>query len=68
MPIAERLNCRSVLLAYFATGIVGQIVNFFWETTPGGLSAGKGGSSTALFGLAGSLLMYTLQSKTFPKG
>ena len=32
--IAERLYSRSILLIYFATGIVGQIVNFYWETTP----------------------------------
>jgi membrane associated rhomboid family serine protease len=69
VPIAERLYGRSLLLIYFATGIVGQIVNFYWETTPGGLPAGKGGSSTALFGVAGSLLMYILfNQKTFPKG
>jgi membrane associated rhomboid family serine protease len=69
VPIAERLYGRGVLLIYFATGIVGQLVNFYWETTPGGLSAGKGGSSTALFGVAGSLLMYILfNQKTFPKG
>ena len=69
VPVAERLYGRSVLLIYFATGIVGQIVNFYWETSPGGLSAGKGGSSTALFGVAGSLMMYILfNQKTFPKG
>jgi len=69
MPIAERLYSRGLLLIFFATGIVGQIVNFYWETTPGGLPAGKGGSSTALFGVAGSLLMYILlNQKTFPKG
>jgi len=69
VPIAERLYGRSLLLIYFATGIVGQIVNFYWETTPGGLPVGKGGSSTALFGVAGSLFMYILlNQKTFPKG
>lgn len=69
LPIAERLYGRSLLMVYFATGIFGQIVNFYWETTPGGLSVGKGGSSTALFGVAGSLLMYILfHQKTFPKG
>jgi membrane associated rhomboid family serine protease len=69
VPIAERLYGRSVLLIYFATGIVGQMVNFYWETTPGGLAAGKGGSSTALFGVAGSLMMYILlNQKNFPKG
>lgn len=69
VPIAERLYGRGVLLIYFATGIVGQIINFYWETTPGGLPAGKGGSSTALFGVAGSLMMYILlNQKTFPRG
>ncbi|HYI76369.1 MAG TPA: rhomboid family intramembrane serine protease [Chryseolinea sp.] len=70
VPIAERLYGRGVLLIYFATGILGQIVNFYWETTPGGLSTSKGGgSSTALFGVAGSLMMYILvNQKTFPKG
>lgn len=70
VPIAERLYGRSVLLIYFATGIVGQIVNFYWEKTPRGLSTSKdGGSSTALFGVAGSLVMYILlNQKVFPKG
>jgi len=69
VPIAERLYGRGVLLIYFATGIVGQLVNFYWETTPGGISAGTGGSSTALFGVAGSLLTYiAFNQKTFPKG
>ena len=69
VPIAERLYGRGVLLIYLATGIVGQLVNFYWETTPGGLPAGKGGSSTALFGVAGSLMMYILLHKrTFSRG
>lgn len=69
VPIAERLYGRYVLLIYFATGIVGQVVNFYWETTPGGLPAGKGGSSTALFGVAGSLLTYILFNQNiFPRG
>lgn len=69
LPIAEHLYGRRVLLIYFITGMVGQLVNFYWETTPGGLSAGKGGSSTALFGVIGSLLMYILlNQKLFPKG
>lgn len=69
VPIGERLYGRSILLIYFATGIVGQIVKFYWETTPGGLPAGGGGSSTALFGVAGSLMMYLLlNQRTFPKG
>jgi membrane associated rhomboid family serine protease len=69
VPIAEHLYGRSLLLTYFGTGIVGQMVNFYWETTPGGLSASSGGSSTAIFGVIGSLFMYTLiNRKTFPTG
>ena len=69
VPIAEHLYGRSVMLIYFGTGIVGQIVNFYWETTPGGLSTGRGGSSTAIYGVIGSLLMYIMiNRKTFPKG
>lgn len=69
IPIAERLYGRIVMLIYFATGILGQMFNFYWETTPGGLSTGRGGSSTALYGVIGSLLMYILiNRKTFPMG
>lgn len=69
VPIAERLYGRRVLLIFFATGLVGQIVNFYWETTPGGLPTSGGGSSTALFGAAGSLMAYILSNRTvFPKG
>lgn len=43
--------------------------NFYWEITGGGLSAAKGGSSTAIFGVMGSLFMYILiHRKAFPKG
>jgi membrane associated rhomboid family serine protease len=70
VPIAERLYGRGVLLVYFAAGIVGQAVNIYWETTPGGLSTSNGGgSSTALFGVAGSLMMYIFcNQRVFPKG
>ena len=69
VPIAERLYGRSVLLIFFATGLLGQAINFYWETTPGGLPTSGGGSSTALFGVAGSLVMYILcNQRVFPKG
>jgi len=69
VPIAEHLYGRSVLLIYFGTGLIGQIVNFYWQTTPGGLQTSGGGSSTALFGVMGSLFMYIMcNRKTFPKG
>jgi hypothetical protein len=57
------------MLIYFGTGIIGQMVNFYWQTTPGGLSTSGGGSSTALFGVIGSLFMYIMiNPKDFPKG
>ncbi len=69
VPVAEHLYGRTLLLIYFTTGLVGQMVNFYWETTPGGLSTGTGGSSTALYGTMGALLIYIWRHrKTFPKG
>jgi membrane associated rhomboid family serine protease len=69
LPIAEHFYGRSVALIYFGTGILGQIVNSYWATTPGGLPTSGGGSSTAIYGIIGSLLMYILlNQKTFPKG
>ena len=68
LPIGEHLYRRNILLIYFATGLVGQAINFYWETTPGGLHTSGGGSSTALFGVAGSLVMYVLcNQRVFPK-
>ena len=69
VPIAEYLYGRKVLLIYFGAGIIGQIMNFYWETTPGGLSTSGGGSSTALYGVIGSLVIYIMiNRKLFPKG
>lgn len=69
VPIVEHLYGRGLVLIYLGTGLVGQMVNFYWQTTPGGLAAGRGGSSTALYGAMGSLLMYILLNRrTFPKG
>lgn len=69
VPIAEHLYSRGLLLIYFGAGLVGQIVNFYWERTGGGLASVKGGSSTALYGTMGALLMYLLiNRKFFPKG
>src|SRR5687767_14054012 len=57
------------MLIYFGTGMIGQMVNCYWQTTPGGLSTSGGGSSTALYGVIGSLVMYIMiNRKTFPKG
>jgi hypothetical protein len=69
VPIAEHLYGRSLMLIYFGTGLVGQLVNFYWETTPGGLPTGRGGSSTALYGVMGALFMYIMVNRQiFPKG
>jgi membrane associated rhomboid family serine protease len=63
LPIAEYLYGRRVLLIYFGAGLAGQIVNFYWN------ASGRGGSSTALYGTMGSLLMYILLNRnTFPRG
>jgi rhomboid protease GluP len=56
MPAVERLYEKNVLLVYFASGLVGQIVNYFWDS-------GSGGSSTAIFGLMGSLLIYVIRNR-----
>jgi membrane associated rhomboid family serine protease len=62
LPIGEYLYGRSIMLIYFGAGLTGQIVNFYWN-------AGRGGSSTALYGVMGSLFMYILLNrKTFPRG
>jgi membrane associated rhomboid family serine protease len=56
MPAAERIYGKNVLVVYFASGITGQIVNHFWKS-------GSGGSSTAIFGLIGSLLIYIILNR-----
>lgn len=62
LPIAEHFYGRSLLLIYFGAGLVGQMFNFYWGKT-------GGGSSTAIYGVVGSLFMYILiNRKMFPKG
>ena len=62
LPIAEHFYGRSLLLLYFGSGLVGQIANYYWNK-------GGGGSSTAIYGVIGSLFMYIILSrKTFPPG
>ena len=56
LPIAERLYGARIWLLYFVPGVVGQLVNYAW--LPDG-----GGSSTAAFGVMGSLLMYVLRHR-----
>ena len=56
LPAAERLYGRNVAVVYFASGLVGQIVNYLWDS-------GSGGSSTAIFGVMGALLVYILRNR-----
>lgn len=53
LPMAERLYGAKVWFLYLVPGVVGQLVNIGWK--PGG-----GGSSTAIFGLMGTVLVYVL--------
>lgn len=56
MPAAERLYRRNVLVVYFAAGLAGTTVNYFWDS-------GSGGSSPAIFGVMGSLLIYVIRNR-----
>ncbi|MGH8218366.1 MAG: rhomboid family intramembrane serine protease [Steroidobacteraceae bacterium] len=56
MPAAERLYGRGIVLLYFASGLVGQIANYWWVS-------GSGGSSTAAFGVMGGLLIYVIRNR-----
>lgn len=62
LPMAERLYGAWLWLLYFVPGVVGQLVNYSW------IPQGGGGSSTAAFGVMGSVLVYVLWNrKTIPK-
>ena len=54
LPLAERLYGNWLWFLYFAPGILGQIVNYWWQ--PNG-----GGSSTGAFGVMGSLLIHVIR-------
>lgn len=56
LPAAERLYGRNVAAVYFAAGLVGQTVNYLW-------ASGTGGSSTAIFGVMGALLVYIVRRR-----
>jgi membrane associated rhomboid family serine protease len=61
LPMAERIYGARLWLLYLVSGVVGQLVNSAWN--PGG-----GGSSTAVFGVMGSVLVYVLwYRKSAPK-
>jgi membrane associated rhomboid family serine protease len=57
MPAAERLYGRSVVVVYFAAGLAGTTINYFWNS-------GSGGSSPAIFGLIGALLIYIIRNRS----
>jgi len=62
LPIAEFIYRRKLILIYFTAGLVGQIFNFYWNK-------GGGGSSTAIYGVIGSLYTYiVLNRNKFPSG
>jgi len=53
LPMVERLYGARLWLLFFVPGVVGQAVNYAWN--PSG-----GGTSTAIFGVMGSVLMYVV--------
>jgi hypothetical protein len=62
LPIAELFYSRALVIIYFVAGVGGQLANYYWER-------GGGGSSTAIYGVMGSLYIYVLMnSRAFPKG
>jgi membrane associated rhomboid family serine protease len=61
LPLAEHLYRRRVLIIYFVAGLTGQIFNYYWNK-------GGGGSSTAIYGVMGALLMYIVFHRNeFPR-
>ena len=69
VPVAEHLYGRAVLLIYFGASLFGQVLILNWESTPGGIGSSGGGTSTALYAVMGSLLMYVFINRgQFPKG
>ncbi|MBX5462692.1 MAG: rhomboid family intramembrane serine protease [Steroidobacteraceae bacterium] len=56
LPAAERLYGKHVLVIYFVSGIAGQTVSYLWDS-------GSGGSSTAIFGVMGGLLVYIIRNR-----
>lgn len=60
LPIAEKLYGKRILLLYFIPGLVGQLFNYLWGRM-------GGGSSTAIYGVMGALLIYMYcYRKEFP--
>jgi membrane associated rhomboid family serine protease len=61
MPVGEHFYGKKLVTIYFIAGIAGQLANFYWNK-------GGGGSSTAIYGVIGALLVYILLSReAFPK-
>lgn len=69
VPLAEHLYGRLMLLPYFGASLLAQLAILYWETTPGGLTTAGGGSSTAIYAVMGSLLIYMIiHRNNFPSG
>ncbi|THU38308.1 rhomboid family intramembrane serine protease [Niastella caeni] len=63
LPLAEHFYGRYLIIIYLGAGLAGQIVNYYWSAKI------SGGSSTAIYGVIGSLFMYILLNrKAFPTG
>lgn len=60
VPLAEQLYRARLLLIYFTTGVLAQLIVYAWSPT-------GGGSSSALFGVMGALCGYVLYHRRFAK-
>jgi len=61
LPVAEKVYGKRLLALYFIPGIVGQAFNYIWGRE-------GGGSSTAIYGVMGALLMYVCRHRNeFPR-
>ncbi len=62
MPIAEFIYGNRLIVIFFVAGLAGQIFNYYWNK-------GGGGSSTAIYGVIGSLYTYIVFKRNkLPKG
>jgi rhomboid protease GluP len=57
LPLGEKLYGRSILALYFIPGVLCQFFNYAWNPE------GGGGSSTAIFGVMGALLVYVCRQR-----
>jgi membrane associated rhomboid family serine protease len=57
LPTCERLYGKGLILIYFAAGLLGQLLHYWWATEL------TGGSSTAIFGAVGAIFTYVLRNR-----